>query len=166
MSHMKPHENWFSRTTGNASGRAAADRAGIPPATLNRQLSRGHLTAETVIAIARGYDVHPVGALVATGYLTEDEGLSSPVEELAHLMSDQALLRILAMRIDDNPNAWAGTFDEVLSDGPDVNELEARRRSNTPTPHVDPLDDDEMPEAAVAYSGPDEDALRKEDDGD
>lgn len=164
MSHMKPHENWFSRTTGNASGRAAADRAGIPPATLNRQLSRGHLTAETVIAIARGYDVHPVGALVATGYLTEDEGLSSPVEELAHLMSDQALLRILAMRIDDNPNAWAGTFDEVLSDAP-VDQL-AFERSNVHQLHVGDMDDDEMPEAAVAYSGPDEDALRKEDDGD
>lgn len=134
MSHMTAHETWFARTTENASGRAAADLAGLPPATLNRQLGRGHLAAETVIAIARAYGAHPVGALVATGYLTPEEGGTLPTAEAAQLMSDQALIREVAYRVDSNPAAWTGTFDEVI---------------NEPDPHV-------RPALYVADSSPDE----------
>lgn len=127
MIHMTEHKEWFEALTKNASGRAAADLADIAPATMNRQLARNTLSAETVIALARAYGRSPVRALLETGYLfPEEAGMPSP-EELLQSLSDQQVIADVARRIDSEPAHWSGTFDEVV-------EREA-------TPHLTPVSD-------------------------
>lgn len=114
MIHMKEHKEWFEKLTQNASGRAAADLADISPATMNRQLARNALSAETVISLARAYGRSPVRALLETGYLLPEEaGMPSP-QELLQSLTDQQVVSDVARRIDDNPAHWLGTFDEVV----------------------------------------------------
>lgn len=117
MIHMTEHKEWFEKLTQNASGRAAADLANISPATMNRQLARNALSAETVIALARAYGRSPVRALLETGYLLPEEtGMPSP-EELLRSLSDQQVIADVARRIDSEPAHWVGTFDEVVERG-------------------------------------------------
>lgn len=117
MIHMTEHKEWFEKLTQNASGRAAADLADIAPATMNRQLARNALSAETVIALARAYGRSPVRALLETGYLLPEEtGMPSP-EELLRSLSDQQVIADVARRIDSEPAHWVGTFDEVVERG-------------------------------------------------
>lgn len=127
MIHMTEHKEWFENLTKNASGRAAADLAGISPATVNRQLARNTLSAETVIALARAYGRSPVRALLETGYLLPEEtGMPTP-EELLQSLSDQQVIADVARRIDSEPAHWAGTFDEVVE--------------RETTPHLTPVSD-------------------------
>lgn len=127
MSHMTEHNEWFEKLTQNSSGRAAADKADISPATMNRQLARGTLSAETVIALARAYGRPPVRALLETGYIFPEESGMLSVGELLHSLSDQQLVAELAHRIDDEPAHWVGTFGEVVE-------------RSTP-PHLTPVSD-------------------------
>ena len=162
MIHMKEHKIWFEELTQSASGRAAADLAGISPATMNRQLARNVLSAETVISLARAYGRSPVRALLETGYLLPEEtGMPSP-EELLQSLSDQQVIADVARRIDSEPGHWAGTFGEVVE--------------RETTPHLTPVSepsaslpdeddgtvmewDDSIPHAAD--SSPDEQAERE-----
>lgn len=127
MIHMTEHKEWFEKLTQNASGRAAADLADISPATMNRQLARNALSAETVIALARAYGRSPVRALLETGYLLPEEtGMPSP-EELLQSLTDQQVIADVARRIDSEPAHWLGTFDEVVA--------------REATPHLTPVSD-------------------------
>ena len=162
MIHMTEHKDWFANLTQNASGRAAAELADIAPATMNRQLARNTLSAETVIALARAYGRSPVRALLETGYLLPEEtGIPSP-DELLQTLSDQQVIADVARRIDSEPAHWLGTFGEVIE------------REGTPhlTPVSDPSGslhddddglvqewDDSVPHAAD--SSPDEQAERE-----
>lgn len=120
MSYMTDHTEWFNRITNNASGRTAATAAGIPIATLNRQIGRNEISAENVIAIARAYGARPVAALVQTGYLEPSEAGDVTIAEVAELLSDQDMIRIMAYRINKDESAWEGTFDEVIESATDT----------------------------------------------
>lgn len=114
------HKAWYDRITDNAPGRSAAMKAGISVATLNRQLARGVISAENVIAIARAYNQAPVSALLATGYLRSGE--VSPVTDLKALLDsvgDRELIHTLALRINANAEAWFAPEDllQVDSEG-------------------------------------------------
>lgn len=152
------HTEWLDGLTNGESVNAIARKAGLVARTFARQVDRNRFDAESVIKLAVAYDVHPVRALVDTGYLDERYARTvDPASAIRTVTEDQLADEVLRrMKL--------GVATAALTT--DVNELEARRRSNTPTPHVAPLDDDEMPESAVAYSGPDEDQLRQEDDVD
>lgn len=139
MGSVNKHDEWFKAVTGGDSGRAAALAAGIPVATLNRQLGRGEIDAGHVIALARAYDQPPAEALAATGYLTPAE--AGGRADALRLASDQALIRELAHRIDANEKAWSGTFDDVIA--------------GAVTP-IRPACDTPPPRLAVADSSPDE----------
>lgn len=115
MVHMTAHEKWLNVISGGASRRQVAVRAGLSQSTFNRQANAGRFDAETVIAVAKGYDGSPVAALVETGYLApEDAGLDA--DDMIKLLTNQQLVRELARRVDDNADAWAGTFDVVVED--------------------------------------------------
>lgn len=66
------HEAWLAGITADTTN-GAAERAGITPATLFRQLKRGKVSAENVIAIARAYGRRAGDELVATGYLAPED---------------------------------------------------------------------------------------------
>lgn len=140
MINMNAHMRWFNEVTDSASGRAAATTAGISVATLNRQLAKKTLTPEVIIALARGYHVSPVNALVDTEYLRASEVRDLGEVELARLLTDHELIRETARRINDDDSAWAGTFDEVVESaesaddgqpGPDDRLGDWRRRNDS-----------------------------------
>ena len=62
------HSEWLTTTTGD-SVRNVAITIGVAPRTLATQLEKERISPENVIKIAEAYEAHPVGALVATGYL-------------------------------------------------------------------------------------------------
>ena len=137
MGYMTDHSNWYRRITGDATERAAALRSGVTTSTLNRQLSKGELSAEVVIKLCRGYGVNPVEGLAATGHLTHEEATGMTVDSAAELISDPDLIRTLAYRINADPQAWFGTFGELADES---DELAAKRdRSNTRRTDVEPL---------------------------
>ena len=132
MGHMSTqHTQWFSHLVADDTQRAAAARSGVTNSTLSRQIARGTLSAEIVIALARAYDQSPVHALAATDYLTDAEALGGDEAAMVQTFSDQALIRELARRIDADPAAWFGTFGEVATPGAPVTDL-ADRRTDTP----------------------------------
>lgn len=115
--------------------------------TANKRINEG-LSADDLITICGMIGINRTLALVELGCLPHDD-------VLAYLESDGALVATaedgelaleLARRL--NPATKASELDE----------LAARRAM--------PTQDDVMPESAVAYSGPDEDAEREDDYGD
>lgn len=165
---MQKHMRWLIRLTKGDSGRTIAQKAGASIATINRQISKEEITAENVIAIARGYNQSPVEALAQTGYLTPEEASGMPREALAELLTDQEVIRVLAYRINEDEDAWKGTFTEVVEEsqgGSQPSSQEERDHISAPHLYVTPDsydDDDTMPEDAAAYGGPDEDKLKEE----
>lgn len=131
MRYMNEHEEWLSSIT-QESGRAIALKAGLSPATLNRQIGKGEFTAETVIAIARAYHQSPITALTQTGYLTTSEASGLTTEELGDLLTDRDLIALLAKRVKAGTPYW----DQPVSEALETDEL-AARRSNRNISHVD-----------------------------
>ncbi|MEJ6013784.1 hypothetical protein WG936_08045 [Corynebacterium sp. H127] len=123
------HTEWFRILTSGASGLEASTKAGITTSTLNRQLSKGELSAEFVIALARGYGQNPAEALAATGYLTMEEVAGVSEEALAELLTDRQVIRIAALRINSDPDAWFGTFGELEPEDESITDIHARRAS-------------------------------------
>lgn len=116
MRNMTNHVDWFKKLTGGASGRAAALASGISVSTLNRQLSNGELSAEFVIALARGYGAEPVAELVATGYLDAGEASTVDAAHAVQWMDDRGLIRELLRRLEGSGDqVWFGTLDEVAA---------------------------------------------------
>lgn len=142
--------------TGGDTERAASLRSKVTTSTLNRQLAKNELSADTVIKLCRGYGASPVAGLAATGHITEEEATGVPLDAISELLSDQELIRTLAYRVNMDPAAWFGTFGELAQDTED-----SQGRSNT---HLSVVDG--VPYGAVADSSPDEDALREAEEGD
>lgn len=135
MGFMTDHNTWYRRITGDATERAAALRSGVTTSTLNRQLSKGELSAEVVIKLSRAYGISPVEGLAATGHITHEEATGMTADSAAELLSDPDLIRTLAYRINADPQAWFGTFGELA----DENDELAARRSNKEADHVESL---------------------------
>ena len=57
-------ESWLTDLIGNDTRRVASSKAGMAESTLSRQLSRGSLSPEMVIALCRAYDRSPVQGLI------------------------------------------------------------------------------------------------------
>lgn len=67
------HTEWFKERVGSDSINAAAGKTGLVQKTLDNQLKRGTLPAESVIKISRAYNYNPVQGLIDTEYLAVDE---------------------------------------------------------------------------------------------
>lgn len=126
------HKNWYVRLTGGEAERAAALAAGVTPSTLHRQLAAGHLSAENVIALARAYGENPARALAATGHLETEEIADVSIDQVGELLTDQQLIRLLALRIDADPQSWFGTFGELADEDADVIQMGAYAADSSP----------------------------------
>lgn len=115
MGCMSNHISWYKSLVGSDTEKAASDRAGITTSTLNRQLAKGHLSEGNVIAIARAYGANPVDALARTGYITAEEAAGNG-REIAELLSDQELIRALALRINPDEEIWSQAFGTVVNE--------------------------------------------------
>ena len=108
------HDDWFQNLTAGDSINAAAKRAVLEQGTLNRQLKRGMIPAESVIALARAYGVNPVQALVDTGYLTKDEATGEVHVINWSELPDTDLLRELLRRAEDGSRILEPLNEETV----------------------------------------------------
>lgn len=127
---MSKHKNWFAELTQGDSELAASKKSGVTTSTLNRQLSKGVLSSEVVILLARGYGQNPIEALTITGYITHEEAAGMSATGLAQLIPDSELLKELARRIDSTPGAWSDVFlPESEENITPVSDLESHRQA-------------------------------------
>ncbi|WP_052957034.1 hypothetical protein [Mycolicibacter heraklionensis] len=129
---MSKHDEWLTAVTHGASRRKIAEAIKFPQSTFNRKVGKGKIEADAVIAVARAFKVSPVEALVKTGYLTSEEAVGMSSRELARMIGDKDLVREMALRIEENEGAWAGTFDEVVESAESADDAQ-------PPPVVDPI---------------------------
>ncbi|MFP7366315.1 hypothetical protein SFC07_11180 [Corynebacterium callunae] len=109
------HTTWYERITGNATERAVSLASGITTSTLNRQLAKGVLSPENVIAISRAYGVSPIQGLVSTEYLKPEEVSDMSEEQMADSLSDRILIQTLAKRLGEDPEELMNEAEESLT---------------------------------------------------
>lgn len=125
------HSEWLQKVSKGDSINASANKAGIQQRTLARQVDREHIDAESVIALAIAYGIHPVGALVETGYI--DEKWASQIDPflaVRKLTDEQILEEILRrMKLPGDHREFTTPVDELIEE----------RRNVTPMRHTDVL---------------------------
>lgn len=115
---MNKHE-WFSSTIGNDTIAEVGLKAGIVKTTIWRQFNNDlNFTAENVILIARAYRKDPVEALVAFGYLRDDERGTASLRAALKNATNDDLLTEIAARLDRDPSladqpVWKGDPNDL-----------------------------------------------------
>lgn len=107
-----PH-SWLKSIGATESLREIASRAGVSHATLSRQITAGRFLIETTLEIARAYDASPITALVANGYLTEEEAGLTGVDAVLASASDEQLVNEVGRRL--GLPAASILFDQPIS---------------------------------------------------
>lgn len=102
--------DYFLRATGARSIRAIAQAASIEPSTLTRQLS-GTLTAESLVAICRAFDLDFADAFVAADLITDEEANRLGARVGLAAFTDLELAREIVRRIEDATATEALTGD-------------------------------------------------------
>lgn len=93
------HRTWVKQLIGDDSLRKASEKIGKYSATLTRQLQRGEVSPEFVIALCRAYGRGPVDGLIETGYLYAHE-VDTNVRAALELASNQDILNEILRRSD------------------------------------------------------------------
>ena len=147
-------ETWLDNLIGDDTRATASKKADYAQSTISRQLSRGYLRPETVIALCRAYDRSPVSGLIETEYINDYELHGPDVEVALHEATNEQLLDEIMRRSDPQARYLFGNEGDEDTVGL--------------APHLTPVSepDDSMPLGAVAYSVPDEDAERNDVDDD
>ena len=115
---------WISNLPGSPLPTQAAEAAGIDRSTMSRQLKRGRLSAENVIAICRAFDKSPADGLLETGYLKPEDFQGAGIEEALSRANNQQILNEISKRLD------LGSGD-IFND---VAVVEITERQNQPPP--------------------------------
>lgn len=141
------HNEWLKTLPGSPSITSAARTANIQKTTLIRQLDRGVIPPENVIALARAYKVSIVDALVDTGHINEDEvKIIGVVKALAYATNEQILEEMLS-RVDPQATRMFHGEDGEITPSFSGNVHQLPDRTIPPEWH----------ELAVADSSPDHD---------
>lgn len=103
VKRMTTHEEWLRNVTNGDSNREIDRRTGINYSALGRKLrNNGKLSAEYVLAIARGYGLSEVQSLIDTGHLPPREANQETAEEIAARIERD--VRTLARMAENNSN--------------------------------------------------------------
>ena len=127
---MNAHE-WIKTVAGNDTNREIARRSQLSDATLSRQISRNALTFDIVLAVARGYGVSVISALVATGFITDEEASITSTAAALQAADDEQLIEEVYRRIQRGSTA----YEEPVS--------APRKRHLSAVPGVGGADEDE-----------------------
>lgn len=149
MVHNEPMtlKEWLDTLPGSPTVSQAADHSDVSKATLLRHAKSGKTTAEYAVAISRAYEVNEIQALIDLGFVNTEAVDKYGVEAALAAATNEQLLDEIMRRSDPQARYLFGN-----EGGDDAIGL---------APHLAPVEDmDEMPERAVAYNGPDEDAER------
>lgn len=149
---MAPNDlvEYFRLQTQERSVRAIAMRAGLDQSTLNRQLNgTTSLTVETVVAIARAYNLDFADTFVAVGFITADEARNFSRRYSLSEFADQDLTREVVRRLHDG-TASADITEPVA---PEVVEQVVAEREPTghdDVPYIGRMAQEDIPERAAA----------------
>ncbi|WP_153246042.1 hypothetical protein [Corynebacterium sp. 805_CJEI] len=122
--------------------------------TLSRQLSRGSLRPEMVIALCRGYNRSPVTGLIETGYLREWEAEGVGIPFALHNASNQQILDEILRRSDPealnlfgDPTGEAIDYDGTEAPVANLDEHRSNKQSaRSDIPHDAVADDSDYHE--------------------
>lgn len=144
-------EAWIDDLIHPETRRSAAQKAGYSQSTLSRQLDRGNLRPEMVIALCRAYGRLPSQGLIETGYLRPWEVEGAGIPHALDKATNQQLLDAILRRSDPEATYLFGMGDEQIN--PDADVLDLPRRPDA-TPAIRAVPDDDLP--SVADNSPDE----------
>lgn len=143
---------YFRIQTQERSVRAIALRAGLDQSTLNRQLNgTTSLTVETVVAIARAYDLDFADTFVAVGFITADEARRFSRRFSLSDYSDQDLTLEIVRRVN---NGAAPTLTEPIPAAVIEEVLHEKPTGHDTVPYIGRISADEVPEKLAADKRP------------
>ncbi|MGX6968227.1 hypothetical protein [Corynebacterium sp. c7Ub_26] len=150
--------DWLNEIKGSDSMRAASKKSGYAQTTLQRQIDKGQLSPEMVIALCRAYEHSPVTGLIETGYINEweTEGVSIPYA-LRQATNEQILDEINRRSDPEARYLFTNDSDDTLIDfdpGTQTDELAQRRHVTLPAYSDTTPDEEDLP--YVADDSPDE----------
>lgn len=91
---------FMAKATGVESVRAWARKAGVEPTTLLRQMARGEIKPQTLVAICRAYGIPFLRAFVAAGYITQGEADNAGVHGALEDATDRQLVEEMLRRVE------------------------------------------------------------------
>lgn len=153
MEYMSKNEllDWYARITDGASINEVSRKAGIPVATLHRQLGTGKFSPDTCASVGRAFGNNAIEALLVQGLLiTEDLDGVVTIGAL-HDASDEALLEEIGKRLDRVPEGASPVFDEPA---PRVDDLAQRRIVRGSGDNAETPDDEHIGESWEIADGP------------
>lgn len=109
------HNAWIADLIGEDTRRTASSKAGMAESTLSRQLSRGTLRPEMVIALCRAYGRKPVDGLVETGYLQPWEIEGVGIDQAIDQATNKQLLDGVMRRSNPEARYLFGLDDDVIN---------------------------------------------------
>lgn len=142
---------YIQKLMGDQTQLEAARFIGISKSNITRWKDGARAAPDFVVKVARAYNANVLEALVEAEFITEEEAQLREINVGGVTLSDstnEELLKEILSRSDPQARYLFGN-----DGGDDAIGL---------APHLAPVPDvmDEMPERAVAYNGPDEDAER------
>ena len=148
------HNEWIGQLIGEDSYRTAAAKIDSNGSTITRQLQRGALSPEMVIALCRAYDHPAVEGLVETGYLFPHEVETPGVNLVLPKATNRQLLEEINRRSDPEArHLFTATDDHDVVDLDEDAEVFEFAPPTTPAVEQRPYDNG-MPDDAVADSSP------------
>ena len=125
-SELAALEAFIERASGGASWRAIAEAAGLDPSTLTRQMNRGRVPVQTVVAICRAYGADMLAGFVAAGYVTTDEAVRMASGGALRSATDLELAREILRRVEET------SASEVLTEPISAGSVVEGRFGNSP----------------------------------
>nr|DAK00013.1 MAG TPA: helix-turn-helix domain protein [Caudoviricetes sp.] len=89
---------WLHSVTAGDSINKISQLTRIPYATIYRRFDKGGIETDEIIAVARGYNINPVEALVKCGIITEEEAAGVTGAEALRLCSIQDIAAEIVRR--------------------------------------------------------------------
>lgn len=126
------HNVWIADLIGEDTRRTASSKAGMSESTLSRQLSRGTLRPEMVIALCRAYGRKPVDGLVETGYLQPWEIEGVGIDTAIDQATNKQLLDGIMRRSDPEAQYLFGRTEDVINPEMDDRNNVVDLRSDSP----------------------------------
>ncbi|MGX7906689.1 helix-turn-helix domain-containing protein [Corynebacterium propinquum] len=141
---------YIQKLMGDQTQLEAARFIGISKSNITRWKDGARAAPDFVVKVARAYNANVLEALVEAEFITEEEAQLREINVGGVTLSDstnEELLKEILSRSDAQARYLFGNDGDIDTIGL--------------APHLTPVEDmDEMPERAVAYNGPDEDAER------
>ena len=130
---------WLETITADQPG-TVAKKAGIPRRTIYHQLERGTFPIDSIIKITDAYGTNPIDALMEIGIIDRAWANVPDVVAALRLATDDQLTDEILRRL----KLGSRSFDTPVDDL-------AARRSNTTTPAIRPVVDDDDPTAGIDW---------------